>query len=70
MGPFNPVYDGVKIVGKKIYVFNLKETEKIEKSVKLENQKDLNLKYDFIDNHGRAINGSSGSLISGSGVLH
>ena len=37
--PFNPVYNGVKIVEKEIYVFNLKETEKIEKSFHLENQK-------------------------------
>ena len=42
--PFNPVYNGVKFVEKAIYVFNSKVTEKIEKSVHLENQKDSNLK--------------------------
>ena len=42
--PFNPVYNGVEFVEKAINVFNSEETEKLEKSVHLENRKDLNLK--------------------------
>ena len=42
--PFKTVSNGVEFVEKAIYIFDSEKTEQIDKSVHLENQKDLNLK--------------------------